>query len=404
MKSHKVNFTNKNGEIIHGRLELPIDQKPLTYSIFAHCFACNKNLKAVRNIARALTAKGIGVLRFDFTGLGESEGQFEETTFSHNISDILSAAEYLKDNYSSANLLIGHSLGGAAVLIAASKLDEVKAVVTIGTPSDPYHVTHLFHEELHKLDDQGYIEFKMTDIPLKISRQFIEDLKNNALLEVVRALKKPYLILHSPQDKIVNIDHAASLYQTAFHPKSFVTLDQADHLLSKKEDSLYAGSVIGAWLKRYLDLSKEKPLRTQKEVAVRIGPDDGYTAEIVATPHNWIADEPEAVGGADFGPTPYELLSSSLGACTAMTLKMYAKRKQWPLEEVIVHLEHDKDYPSAYDDDSNSRKIDIFNRWLEITGDLDEMQRNKLLEIANKCPVHRTLQSKIEIKTQWLED
>ena len=219
-------------------------------------------------------------------------------------------------------------------------------------------------------------------------------------MEVVRKLKKPYLILHSPQDEIVDIDNAAKLYHAAFHPKSFVTLDRSDHLLSNKKDSQYAGSVIGAWVKRYLDLEDSKPLRTQKEVAIRIGQDDGYTAEIVATPHTWISDEPEAVGGNDFGPTPYELLSSSLGACTAMTLKMYALRKGWELGEVTVHINHDKDYPAEYED-GRSRKIDIFDRSIEITGNLDDVQRARLLEIADKCPVHKTLNSAVEIKTQW---
>ena len=402
MRSQKVTFDNQNGEAIMGRLELPIDQKPLTYAIFAHCFACNKNLNAVRNISRSLTAKGIGVLRFDFTGLGDSDGSFEETNFSHNVSDIVQASRFLEDNYGEANLLIGHSLGGAAVLIAATQLPKVNALVTIGTPSDPYHVTHLFHEELHKLDHQGFIEFNLTGTPLKIKQDFIDDLKDNPLLDVLRRLRKPYLILHSPQDLVVSIEHAAQLYHAAFHPKSFVTLDQSDHLLSRKEDSQYAGNVIATWVRRYLDLEQPKPLRTQKEVAVRIGPEDGYTAEIVATPHTWIADEPEHVGGNDFGPTPYELLSSSLGACTAMTLKMYAQRKGWTLGEITVHIDHDKDYPSDYQE--GMRKIDIFSRWIEVTGELDEKQKARLLEIADKCPVHRTLHSDVNIVTDWYDN
>ncbi len=402
MKSRKIEFTNGEGIKLVGKVESPVDQKPMAFAVFAHCFACTKNLQAVRNIARSLTAQGIALLRFDFTGLGESEGDFKETSFSSNVSDILYACDYIADEFGmTPHLLIGHSLGGAAVLIAASLISSIKAIVTIGTPSDPFHVTHLFADQLDNLETNGSIQIEMGGQNLNISKEFVSDLRNNDLLEIVRNLKKPYLILHSPQDEIVSIDHAAKLYHHAFHPKSFISLDGSDHLVSKKRDSLYVGNVIASWVKRYLDIISKSPLRSQQEVVVRISAEDYLTSEIVALPHSITADEPEEFGGNDFGMTPYELLSASLGACTAMTLKLYAKRKKWDLQEVIIHLDHQKEYPAEVSEDPKKR-IDHFERTVEVKGNLDKSQLDRLLEIADKCPVHRTLHNPVIVKSKIL--
>lgn len=400
MRSQEILFPNADGLQLAARLEWPLDQHPINFAIFAHCFTCSKSLAAVRYISRALTDNGIAVLRFDFTGLGDSEGDFSETNFSANISDIVHAASFLRQHYQAPSLLIGHSLGGAAVLQAAWDIPEVKAVSTIGAPYDPEHVIRLLEHGLEDINHRGFAEVQIGGRPFRIKKQFLDDLGQANFPERIASLQRALLVLHSPQDTIVAIENAAKIYQAARHPKSFISLDRADHLLTNKADAIYTGNVIASWATRYLPPEEKPALIPEKEVAVRLGA-KGFTTEIQARHHHLVADEPEAVGGDDFGPSPYELLSASLGACTAMTLQMYARRKGWDLQEVEVHLAHGKDYPSHLQSpDTGTGKIDVFERWLTLAGDLDEEQRQRLLEIANRCPVHRTLENDIEIRTK----
>ncbi len=401
MRSQKVVFHNSKREKLAARLELPVNQKPHTFALFAHCFTCNKNLTAVRNISRALTIEGVGVLRFDFTGLGESEGDFADTNFSSNIEDVIRAAEYLREEYQPPAILVGHSLGGAAVIRAGYELEYVKAVATIGAPFDPEHVKHLFEEGVDAIESTGVAEVSIGGRPFTVKKHFLEDIAQAKMVERIERLGKALLIMHSPQDMTVSIENAASIYTTARHPKSFISLDGADHLLSNKEDSQYVGSTIATWAGRYINLPQKESLKVEKTVAVRLG-DTGFTTDIMMRHHGFTADEPEEVGGNDFGPSPYELVTAGLGACTAMTLQMYARRKKWDLRNVTVHLEHFKDYAKDMENcevDSQSR-IDHFSRIIEVEGDLDEKQRRRLLEIADRCPVHRTLHGNVKIESE----
>jgi putative redox protein len=400
MPSQKINFQNAEGEALSARLELPANQHPHTFAIFAHCFTCNKNLTAVRNISRALNMNGIAVLRFDFTGLGESEGEFSDTNFTSNIQDLVQAAQYLTEHHQAPEIMIGHSLGGAATICAAKGLESVKAIATIGSPFQASHVSHLFENSLDEIEASGEALVNIGGRQLKVKKQLLDNLENQINNDHIKRLGKALLVMHSPQDRTVEIENAAKIYQAAMHPKSFVSLDGADHLLSKKEDSLYAGELIATWAKRYIDLPKKEILKTEKQVAVRLG-NEGFTTEVMVRQHSLIADEPESIGGNDFGPSPYELLAAGLGACTAMTMQMYARRKKWDLKEVTVHLQHYKDYAADLVDlDNEKSKIDHFDREIIVEGDLSSEQKERLLIIADKCPVHRTLHSDIQVNTK----
>jgi uncharacterized OsmC-like protein/alpha/beta superfamily hydrolase len=404
MRTKKVEFTNSEGLRLSARLELPADQQPLACAIFAHCFTCSKNLGAVRTISNALTSKGIAVLRFDFTGLGQSEGEFANSNFSTNVEDLIAAWNFMEENYEAPSILIGHSLGGAAVIHAGAQLEEVKAIVTIGAPSDPEHLSHLLEESIEEIEEKGEATVNIGGRPFKVKKQFLDDIRKKETKDILKDLRKALLVMHSPQDRIVAIENAATIYHAAFHPKSFITLDGADHLLSNKEDAFYAGEIIGSWVKRYILIPKKDQLPSGSEVVGRLD-NSGYTTEIRAGRHGLIADEPESVGGNDFGPSPYQLLSASLTACTVMTLQMYARRKKWDLQSVIVHIDHKKDYVQDCEktDDPKSR-IDHFTRVLELEGELDEKQKARLLEIADKCPVHKTLHSDVVVQTRLKED
>jgi len=393
MQRQKVSFQNEKGITLAGVIEFPLTSQPHAYSVFSHAFTGSKNLTAAKHIARAMTLEGIAVLRFDFTGLGNSEGDFADTTFSDNVDDIKAAVNFLKENYEAPNILIGHSLGGAAAVFAASQLEEINAVATIGTPSEPEHVTHLFGYKLKDIEEQGHAQVNIGGRSYTIKKQFVDDLLNKDMHEVVRNMDKALLILHSPQDRVVELDNAAKIYHAAMHPKSFVTLEKADHMLSSKDDAFYAGTVISSWVKRYIPIPTQDVLKAEKQVSVRLG-NKGYTTEIMAGHHGLIADESEKLGGNDFGPSPYELLNAALGACTAMTLQMYARRKKWDLQEVKVHLEYKRSYKEDCEACPESeRRLDNFVKCVELIGDLDEAQKKRLMEIADKCPVHRTLMS-----------
>ncbi|SDX82167.1 bifunctional alpha/beta hydrolase/OsmC family protein [Flavobacterium degerlachei] len=400
MKNKTISFQNSKGILLSAKLELPADQHPKAYALFAHCFTCNKNLTAIRNISKALTQNGFGVIRFDFTGLGESEGEFSETNFSSNIQDLEDISTYMTQELESPKLLIGHSLGGAAAIFAAKNISSVQAVATIGAPSSPQHIQHLFKDDINEIQANGKAMVDIGGRPFSISKQFIDDISKTNMTEVVKSLRKPLLLLHSPQDTVVGVNNAAEIYAAALHPKSFVSLDGANHLLSNKEDSMYAGQIIAQWASRYIDKNDTKKLTTSKQVVVRIGNQD-LTTDIIAAGHSLIADEPEEVGGNNFGPSPYDLLLSSLGACTAMTLRLYADRKEWDLEEVIVHLSHGKDYATDCKEcDQPQAKIDHIEKNIELIGNLDETQKKRLLYIAEKCPVHKTLQQTVMITSK----
>lgn len=394
MSSIKVEFKNIEGHVLGARLELPDKQKAHNFAIFAHCFTCNKNLTAVRNISRAFNDYGIGVLRFDFTGLGESEGDFSETTFSSNVNDLVSAADFLSREYTAPSILIGHSLGGAAVILAADRIDSIKALATIGAPFDPSHVTHLLSGGIEEIESKGEAEVNIGGRPFKIKKVFLDDINSVQLKDVLERLKKPILVAHSPQDLTVEIENAKLIYHHAKHPKSFISLDGADHLLSDPKDSIYIGNVISGWVERYIVVPLKEKTKTKHQVAVTIG-NDHYTSEVVAGKHSFLSDEPEDIGGMDFGPSPYELVSAGLGSCTVVTLRMYADRKKWALEKVVVHINHDKREHS-----SGTGIVDVFTREIEFFGDLEEKQVLRLLQIADKCPVHKTLHASSEIKTK----
>ncbi|MCM8570733.1 bifunctional alpha/beta hydrolase/OsmC family protein [Gramella jeungdoensis] len=400
MQKINVSFKNSESQTLTGVLEMPSNSKPDNFAIFAHCFTCNKNFHAPTNISRSLAAKGYGVLRFDFTGLGQSEGEFAETNFSGNVEDLIAAAEFLESEYRAPSLIIGHSLGGAAALFASRKIPSINCIVTINAPSSLSHVQKHFESSMEKIQKEGFAQVNIGGRNFKIKKHFVEDLKANEDSTALKDIKKAILILHSPQDNIVSIDHAEELYRAAWHPKSFISLDDADHLLSRESDSYYVANVISAWASRYIEEPEVPELSTDHEVMANLGA-EGFTTQMIAGKHHFLADEPKSIGGNDQGPNPYELVSSGLAACTSMTLQMYARRKEWKIENVETHVsyskKHSKDCENCEDD---SARIDHFEREIILKGNLDGPQKERLLEIADKCPVHRTLSSKAEISTQ----
>lgn len=408
MKNAQLKIKNSKGHILNARLELPANQKPNDYAIFAHCFTCSSSLNAVRNISRSLTNHGFGVLRFDFTGLGRSEGTFAESHFGANINDLLDVHQYMKENYEAPSLLVGHSLGGAAVIVAGSKLEEVKAIATIGAPSSAEHTKKHFSHHLDEIAEKGEIEVNIGGRPFVINQEFLENFGNTDLITTVKNLRKPLLVLHAPFDRIVGIENAQELFINAHHPKSFVSLDNADHLLTEQKDSLYAGEVIGAWAQRYLKPKENIMLDPNGEQLVgHLNMlEDNFTTSIQMSKHFLIADEPASVGGDDFGAAPYELLNAGLAACTAMTLKLYAQRKKWDLQEVYVYLTHSKKHVQDMNNDTGNSKpayLDHISKKLKFVGELTGEQQQRLKEIASRCPVHRTLIREIEIETSIVD-
>jgi len=397
MKTQRLTFANADNHQLSARLELPdTGEQPVAYALFAHCFTCTKNLRAITNIARALTEEGFGVLRFDFTGLGDSEGDFSDTNFSTNISDLIAAANFLERDYAAPQILIGHSLGGAAAIQAAHRLPSVRAVATIGSPYDPSHITHLLEKKRREIETVGEAEVEVGGRPFTFKKQFLDDLKGKSAENLVRTLKRALLIFHSPIDNVVGIENAREMFTTARHPKSFISLDDADHLLSDSSDSEYVGTVIAAWAHKYLDQEEETP----NTVVVRTGTSH-YHTQVLADGHTLIVDEPTDIGGTDQGPTPYDLLLASLGSCTSITLRMYADRKKWPLESITVSLTHGKIHAEDCEecDTEETGQIDHIDRQIELAGPLNDEQRSRLLEIADRCPVHRTLHNTIVVNT-----
>jgi len=403
MKSTTLKIQNQKGHNLNAYLELPANQKPNYYAIFAHCFTCSSSLNAVKNISRTLTAHGFGIVRFDFTGLGRSEGEFAESHFSGNVSDLLAVHAYMKANFKAPSLLVGHSLGGAAVLEAASQLTDVKAVATIGAPANVSHVKHLFLHDIHKIQEDTDVEINIGGRPFVVNKEFVSDFDKTDLPTIVKNLRKPLLILHSPIDMIVGIENAKELYVNAHHPKSFVSLDNADHLLMNERDSRYAGNMIGSWVERYFPKQENIMLDTEGEhlIGYLNLVEDNFTTNIQMKNHSLIADEPVSVGGDDFGPSPYQLLYASLAACTTMTLKMYANRKGWDLQEVFVYISHSKKKNKELGIElEKPTRIDFITKKLKFVGDLSDEQKQRLKEIAAKCPVHKTLANQVVFESE----
>lgn len=409
--SERVRIPTSDGESLAGIIDRPAD-RPAEYAIFGHCFTCSKDSLAAARVSRALAARGVGVLRLDFTGLGDSEGEFGSAGFSRNLADLEAAAGFLRRAYGPPRLLIGHSLGGAAALAVAGRIDDVRAVVTIGAPSDPAHVKGLLEDARPEIEERGEAEVNIGGRTFRIRASFLEDLEQHDMLADVASMGKALLVLHSPTDNVVSVDHAAAIFQAARHPKSFVSLDDADHLLRRQEDAQYAAAVLAAWSSRYLgpdsELESEPRIEDPPGARLEHGEVEVWEAgagrfrqEIRAGRHRLLADEPESAGGDDTGPSPYELVSAALGACTSMTLRMYADRKEWPLEKVRVRLRHRKVHAEdCADCDKKKGKLDEIEREITITGDLDEAQRERLLQIADRCPVHRTLHEEVKVRSR----
>ncbi|NQY38481.1 MAG: OsmC family protein [Henriciella sp.] len=401
MHSQNVEFSNAAGEPLSGVLEVP-DGEANAWAIFAHCFTCSKKSLAASRVARGLAERGIGVLRFDFTGLGESGGDFSASGFSSDVADLAAAAEWMAASGRTVSLMIGHSLGGAATVVAASALDDLKAVVTIGAPSNAGHVIEQFRESVPEIEAEGRAQVNLGGRPFTLSRSFLEEIGKTTVLDAVKQLRKPFMILHAPGDDVVGIDNATDLFMAAKHPKSFVSLDRADHLLSGRSDSVFVVDVISGWSAQYTGTvaQAQQTEPQQNKVVVRETGENGpYQNEIMIGGRKFYSDEPKSLGGADTGPDPYAWVTAGLGACTSITMRMYANRKKWPVDRLSVRLEHEKKHAEDCVDCGPRDRIDVFTRYIEIEGNLDEDQRARMLEIADKCPVHRTLENGAKVET-----
>ncbi|WP_380052878.1 alpha/beta fold hydrolase [Falsihalocynthiibacter sp. SS001] len=401
MPPEKLTFAGHSGDTLAARFDRP-DGPHLATAIFAHCFTCGKDIPAARRIAARLASMGIGVLRFDFTGLGHSDGEFSNTDFSSNAEDLLAAARHLEDMGHPATLLVGHSLGGAAVLRAALSLSDIRAIATIGAPADPAHLEHLFEDQRAAIQSEGAAQVDLGGRSITIGKALLDDIADATLTPELDKLKAALLVLHAPRDEIVGVENAAEIFTAAKHPKSFVSLDDADHLLTDAEDAEYAAEVIASWASRYLRLLPPAPPIGAPEGIVRVTEADpkGFLQDINSGPfHHTLADEPRAYGGTNQGMTPYGFLAAGLGACTSMTIRMYARRKNFPLESVYVDVTHNKVHAQDASQ-TNPPKIDTFHREIHLCGDLTTAQSEKLLEIADRCPVHKTLEQTAQITTE----
>jgi putative redox protein len=405
MPSIRIEFTGSLGHPLAGRLDTP-DAQPRAWAVFAHCFTCSKDTKAAAYIARSLAEAGFGVLRFDFTGLGGSGGDFGNTHFSSNVDDLVAAADWLRAGHGAPALLVGHSLGGAAVLAAVHRITDARAIVTLGAPFDPAHVTQQLGQSLAIIQAEGQARVTLGGREFSLRREFLDDVAGQPQAERIHGLRRPLLVLHAPGDKVVGVDNARRIFEQALHPKSFVSLDDADHLLSREADARFAAGIIAAWAGRYLPsepvASPEAPEVLQGgTVRVSERGTGAFAVSIQAGRHTLVGDEPIAAGGNDLGPSPYELLLAALGECTVMTLRMYARQKQWPLENTHVTLTHDKIHAAdCADCETKAGKVDRIDREIILVGPLDDTQRERLMEIADKCPVHRTLHSPVQVVTR----
>ncbi|MEM1081975.1 MAG: bifunctional alpha/beta hydrolase/OsmC family protein [Pseudomonadota bacterium] len=397
----KITFQNRIGQSLVGNLERPPGGHWQATALFAHCFTCSRNIKAARTISRALAKAGIAVLRFDFTGLGESEGDFADTDFSSNLDDLEDAAHWMSEHLNAPQLLIGHSLGGTAVVAVAERLPEVRALATIGAPSSPDHVLAQFDHALDSIESQGRAEVQLAGRPFTIRKDFIDDVQQQSLAERLTSLRRALLILHSPVDEVVSIEQAQALYEQALHPKSFISLDQADHLLNNEHDALYVSQLLASWASRYLQLNIES---TSHHATAAGRTEDGFRCRLQLGEHTWLADEPTRVGGTNTGPDPYQQLAGALASCTVMTLNLYARHKQLPIDRVTCSVDHQRIHADDCEDcASRTGKIDELVRNIRIEGALEPTQCARMLEIADRCPVHKTLEGEIQVRTQWTD-
>jgi uncharacterized OsmC-like protein/alpha/beta superfamily hydrolase len=399
IQSGKIEFAGAASANLAARLDLPA--KPRAFALFAHCFTCGKDIFAAARIAEALTAGGIAVLRFDFTGIGDSKGEFANTNFSSNVQDLVAAADYLRKSHAAPSLLIGHSLGGAAVLAAAAHVPEATGIVTIGAPASAAHVTHSFAADLAEIVAQGTAKVTLAGRPFTITKQFLDDVAGQDFLDGLARLKKALLVCHAPRDEYVGIENATQIFAAARHPKSFLSLDTADHLLRRREDAIYLADVIAAWASRYLPAAEESAALPRGTVEVRETRMGHLIQGVRAGRHVLIADEPVAVGGDDAGPDPYAYLLAALGACTSMTMRLYADRKGLAAERFSVRLSHRRLHAQdCADCETKEGSIGEITRDITIEGDIPEAARARLMEIADKCPVHETLTHEIKIRSR----
>ncbi len=402
-RKHKVNFLGHSHELA-GLLELP-EITPKAYVLFAHCFTCGKDIAAASRIAKALVSHNFAVLRFDFTGIGNSDGDFANSNFSSNVADLVAAADFMRDKYQAPSVLVGHSLGGAAVLKAAHSIDECEAVASIAAPANAEHISHLFNCSIDEIKQHGEAKVDLGGRKFTIQKQFIDDISDQDNSHISQ-LKRALLVMHSPIDSIVNIQEAEKIYKQAKHPKSFVSLDSANHLLTRKADADYAAGIIAAWADKFIGVSNalENKIPTRKNIAtghVEVTEiDKNFWCDIQSDSHQWQADEPLKVGGSNLGPDPYEHLLAGLGACTVMTLRMYANLKKIPMKNVIVNLSHNREHIKDCNGcDKSNNTIDVIDKKISFIGDLSDKDIKRLLVIADKCPVHRTLHNTIKVRT-----
>jgi len=396
-----IKFQNRDQLDLSGALHTPNIGEPIAYALFAHCFTCTKSINSAVAISDTLAQRGIATLRFDFTGLGGSKGVFSESNFSTNINDLVDAAKFLEAQYQAPQLLVGHSLGGTAILAASQQIESAKAVVSIGSPSNPEHILHLLAEHLNELEASGSAEVKLAGRPFEFKQDFVDDVRAHEI--DYRNLRKALMVMHSPSDDTVSVDEASKIYSQAMHPKSFVSLDQADHLLSQKKDSRYAADVLACWAMRYIEPINESVTNTTglaHDVSASAQTKQGFLCQINASGHQFVADEPLNMGGSNLGPSPYDLLGSALAACTAMTLNMYARHKKIGLNSVNVSVDHRRIHAQdCVDCEKVDGRVDVFDRSISLSGDLSPEQKARMLQIADRCPVHKTLENEIKIST-----
>ena len=403
--TERVEFIGSTGEKIAGKLDKPIG--PIrAYALYAHCFTCTKEFIGSRSICQELASHGIAVLRFDFTGLGGSAGEFAETNFRSNVEDLLKAAEFMERDLKAPEMIIGHSLGGAAVLAASKYIESAKVVISVAAPADAEHVIHNFSDYIEEIETKGVAKVKFGNRILTIRKQFLEDLRAQNVTKDLGNVRKAFLIMHSPTDNTVGIENASRIYAAAKHPKSFVSLDKADHLLTKAEDAAYVAATITTWASRYLPKEEDKTQKWEGHVKVSETGASKFQNWVQAGPHGFMADEPKKYGGTETGPTPYNLLAAALGACTSMTLRNYASLKELEIGKINVDVEYSKIHIEDCNscEDSESGLIDQFERRIAIQGEVDEAVKTRMLEIADRCPVHKTLENNAVIVTKAVED